>query len=308
MRKGLSAVFILIVLIAGCESRQESIKVSGAFALYPLMVKWADEYQKLHPGVRIEVSAGGAGKGMSDALSGLVEIGMISRDIDQSEVDKGAFYVAVAKDAVVPTANRNNPLAQELKGRGLTKAEFKEVFVIGNRTRWGSLVGADAADDRISLYTRADSCGAADIWAKFMGAKQEDLKGIGVNADPGIADAVSRDRNGMGYNNIGFAYDEKTGKPMGDLMILPIDINGDGRVSEDESFYDDRQSILDAILAGKYPSPPARDLYIATKGNFSGSAGEFVRWMLTDGQQYVPEAGYIPLAKDRLQEQVRKLG
>ena len=42
------------------------ISLSGAFALYPLAVKWAEEFKKLHPGVKIDVSGGGAGKGITD--------------------------------------------------------------------------------------------------------------------------------------------------------------------------------------------------------------------------------------------------
>ena len=47
-----------------------TVRVSGAWALYPMMVKWAEEFRKVYPGVRIDVSAGGAGKGITDALAG----------------------------------------------------------------------------------------------------------------------------------------------------------------------------------------------------------------------------------------------
>lgn len=47
------------------------IRVSGAFALFPMMTIWADEYHKLNPDVTFDVQAGGAGKGMADVLSGL---------------------------------------------------------------------------------------------------------------------------------------------------------------------------------------------------------------------------------------------
>src|SRR3974377_734130 len=57
----------------------------GAFALYPLMVKWGDEYSKLYPNVKFDISAGGAGKGMTDALGGQVDLGMVSRSIKPEE-------------------------------------------------------------------------------------------------------------------------------------------------------------------------------------------------------------------------------
>ena len=66
----------------GQEKLSGQISISGAFALYPMTVKWAEEFRKIHPGVRIDISAGGAGKGIADALSGMVEIGMVSREIN----------------------------------------------------------------------------------------------------------------------------------------------------------------------------------------------------------------------------------
>ena len=63
------------LLLAGCGSRGEVkrsadgkqvlsgyITLSGAFALYPLAIQWADEFHRLHPDVDIDISAGGAGK------------------------------------------------------------------------------------------------------------------------------------------------------------------------------------------------------------------------------------------------------
>ena len=64
------------------------ITISGAWALYPMAVKWAEEFQKVYPGIKIDISAGGAGKGITDALSGSVDLGMVSRDINPQELQK----------------------------------------------------------------------------------------------------------------------------------------------------------------------------------------------------------------------------
>src|SRR5512143_3247810 len=115
MMKRTSVVALLIVVgvLAG-GGLKGTITASGAFALYPLMVKWGEEYQKLHPGVQFDISAGGAGKGMTDALGGQVDIGMVSRSIKPEEVQKGAYWVAVTKDAVFPPINAKNPVLKDL--------------------------------------------------------------------------------------------------------------------------------------------------------------------------------------------------
>src|SRR5476651_657711 len=118
------------------DDLEGTISISGAFALYPITVKWAEEFRKLHPKVKFNISAGGAGKGITDALSGLVDIGLASRDIDPEEVKKGAYTVYVTKDAVVPTFNTGNPNATALLAKGVKKSQFLDIFVTGNIKNW----------------------------------------------------------------------------------------------------------------------------------------------------------------------------
>jgi len=284
-----------------------TIKVSGAWALYPMMVKWAEEYQKIHPGVKIEVSAGGAGKGMSDALAGLVDIGMVSRTIYPEEVEKGAYYVAVTKDAVVATINKDNPVLNDILTKGVARQIFYNIYIAGNVTTWGQVVGRPEITDEIHVYIRSDSCGAAETWANYLGKRQEDLRGVGVYGDPGLLEAVRKDRLGIGFNNIGYAYDIKTKSQVEGIVVIPIDINENGRIDPEEDFYSTKDKIVEAIAKVIYPHPPARNLHLVTKGKFTGVTKEFVKWILTDGQKYVEEVGYVPLSKDVINEQLKKL-
>ena len=110
---------------------QGTITVSGAFALYPMMQRWAEEFHNLHPGVQFDISAGGVGKGMTDVLSGVVDIGMISRDITSDEVTKGAYGIAVTKDPLFPTINMNNPVARDIFTQGITRDTLIKIFIAG---------------------------------------------------------------------------------------------------------------------------------------------------------------------------------
>ena len=53
-----------------------------------MMTTWVEEFQKDYPGIKFDISAGGAGKGMTDALSGAVDIGMVSRAVKEEEEEK----------------------------------------------------------------------------------------------------------------------------------------------------------------------------------------------------------------------------
>ncbi|MCE5208511.1 MAG: substrate-binding domain-containing protein [Chloroflexi bacterium] len=324
MKKSISRFIALLViatfLLSACATnaattastaattteQKGTIAISGAFALYPMMTRWAEEYQKIYPDVQFDVSAGGAGKGMTDALSNAVEIGMVSRDITPEEETQGAYWVPVVIDAVFPTINAENPVLDTLLKKPLNKETFTKIFITGEIKTWGDAIGDPGITDEIHVYTRSDSCGAAETWAKYLGGKQEDLLGIGVNSDPALLDAVVNDPLGIGYNNLNYAFDISTGKTVTGSLVMPIDVNENGVTDPDELLESTTEAVA-AVAEGKYPAPPARKLNLVTNGKPEGIVQSFIIWVLTDGQQYVNESGYITLTESQIQEALGKV-
>ena len=283
------------------------ISVSGAFALYPLMTRWAEEFTKNYPDIQFDISAGGAGKGMTDVLSGAVDIGMVSRGIKPAEEEQGAYWISVTKDGVFPVINGNNPVVSQLMTRGVNQETLVKIYITGEINTWGEVIGDPSVTDQIHVYTRSDAAGAPEMWAKFLGDKQqEDLLGIGVNGDPGVLQAVINDPLGIGYNNLGYAYDANSGLPVSGAQVLPVDINENG-VADDFECLETKQEAIEQVANGNYPSPPARDLNLVTKGKPEGITLLFLRWVLSDGQQFVPESGYVSLTSEKLAEAQQKL-
>ena len=307
LTKLLIVMLVITVALSACKKEKNAISISGAFALYPMTVRWAEEFKKVHPEVQINISGGGAGKGMTDALSGMVDLGMFSREVSDAEKQKGVWWVAVVKDAVVPTISAANPLLMDLQLRGLKKQQFQDIFILKKATTWGALMKTQNTE-KINVYTRSDACGAAETWAKYLGKKQEDLNGIGVNGDPGMADALKNDKLGIGFNNVNYAYDSRTKKKYPGVEVVPIDINENGIIDPEENFYNTIDLLTKAIADGKYPSPPARDLYFVAKGSpDSKIVKEFLKWILTDGQKFVSESGYVKLTDGKIKSELEKL-
>ena len=309
-------LFLSMVSCGGANQQRDSssddqpsgnISISGAFALYPLAVKWAEEFQKIHPNVKIDLSAGGAGKGMTDVLADVVDLGMVSREVYSPELERGALPFATAKDAVVITINANNPLAGEVRKHGISKDAATKIWITGEYTTWGQVLG-NGDRTPIHVYTRSDACGAAETFAMWMGKKQEDLLGTAVFGDPGLASAIQADKLGIGLNNIGYAYDEKSRKTNAGLMVCPIDANSDGVIDSDEYFYDTKDDFIAAVAEDKYPSPPARDLYMVSHGVPTNPVVvAFLKFVLSEGQKYNVPAGYINLPEEKLQKGLDQL-
>jgi phosphate transport system substrate-binding protein len=311
----LASLLILATLASGCGARsiaqsdselRGKVTISGAWALYPLMVRWGEEFQSIHPGVKFDISAGGAGKGMADALAGTADIGMVSRDIYPEEVAKGAFGVAVTKDAVFLTVNADNPVWEDLQRRGVGRDILVGIYMTGEISTWGQVVGRPEITEPIHVFTRSDAAGAPATWAEYLGGNQEDLLGVGVYGDPGVLDAVIRDPLGIGFNNLNYAFDFQTGLPVAGARVVPLDVDGNG-VADPEEVCDTKTQALTAVATGHYPAPPARDLNLVTEGKPTGLSKSFIAWILTDGQRYVDEVGYIPLAEEKLQGELTKL-
>lgn len=317
-------IIILVVTLFSCNNTNSksdsdlnssndelkgSITISGAFALYPMTTRWAEEFRKIHPNVRIDISAGGAGKGMTDALSGIVDLGMFSRGISDVEKAKGVWWISVTKDAVLPTINSNSPVIKIMKKRGITREEFIKIFITKEIKTWGELLNKEIINNAImNVYTRSDACGAAQMWASFLGKNQEGLHGTGIFGDPGMADAVKSDIYGVGYNNVIYIYDINSRKKHRGLDVIPIDINGNGSIDEDENFYNTLDDIMLAIKEEKYPSPPARELYFVAKSKPENViVQEFLKWIITEGQAFVKEGGYVLLPEEKLAQELEKL-
>ena len=317
--KNLNFVLFFIVLVfSSCGSNETQnqaggdlngkISISGAFALYPLAVKWGEEFKKLHPDVSFDIQGGGAGKGMSDALSQTVNLGMVSRDINAEETKKGACPIAVAKDAVIPTINENNPVYVELMKKGVSVDQLKNIWITGSIKTWGELAGT-SNKDAIEVFTRSDAAGAPETWAKYLGGKkQEDLLGIGVFGDPGLAQTVTKSLFAIGFNNVNYIYDINSKKSFPGIKPLPIDFNSNGTIDAEENVYDNLDQLNDAIVKGNFPSPPARPLYFVVKDKVSDPLVKaFLNWVLTDGQKYVQESGFVKLSDEILKAEDQKV-
>jgi phosphate transport system substrate-binding protein len=203
--------------------------------------------------------------------------------------------------------------------RGVTKQQFKDIFITGNISTWGQLIGDANITDKIIVYTRSDACGAADTWAKFMGkyvqndiGSHVDINRISaVNGDNALLAAVQGNRFAIGFDNTGYVYTKKLGNnsvvPADGVLPVPIDLNKNGTLEQNENVYENRSTMVNAIIADVYPSPPARVENLVTLREFTGISRDFVHWILTTGQQYVLDAGYVPLPQATVDLQLQYL-
>jgi phosphate transport system substrate-binding protein len=108
------------------------VVVAGSSSVTPLMEKLREAYIKKYPGVDIEIQQSDSSTGMNSTIDGICDIGMASRELKQSELDKGITGIVIAIDGIAVIVNRENPLD------GLSREQVKAIYS-GRVTDWSDL-------------------------------------------------------------------------------------------------------------------------------------------------------------------------
>lgn len=303
--------------VAGCSSlfgESADIRISGGVGPLPMVQVWAEKYEE-ETGIVIDIAGGGTGVGISDLTGDQVDVAMMGREPFDDEVDQGVYEVAILRDTVVGTINKDNPVRDEIEEQGLSRSDLEDIFTDEVDT-WDEVVDTDVEGEEIIVYGRSDASAAYKKWGAFLGEGDEEYTQSELNdasdgnfdGDQQVAEAVDGEENAIAMNNVNYIWDFETGELDSDVRPVPIDLDGDGTLGEDEDFYDDRSTFLDAVDEGEYPSPPARDMFLATINEFEGEAYDFVEWVLSDEQQdMVRENGYVPISEEKLEAQRQRL-
>lgn len=108
------------------------VVVAGSSSVTPVMEKLAEAYSNINSKVKVEVQQNDSSTGVKAALDGLCDIGMASRDLKKSELDKGACNIVIATDGIAVIVNKNN------KVNAMSKVQVADVFM-GKTTQWEKL-------------------------------------------------------------------------------------------------------------------------------------------------------------------------
>ncbi len=84
------------------------IVVAGSSSVTPVMEKLAEAYKKVNTKAEIEIQESDSTTGMTAAADGTCDIGMASRELEDSEKDKGLTSQAIALDGIAVIVNTQN--------------------------------------------------------------------------------------------------------------------------------------------------------------------------------------------------------
>lgn len=269
--------------------------ISGAYALYPLVKKWSDDFMKIHPAVQIVVTQGGTGLGVDDLLAKKSQLAMISRPLTNEEQTEGIWVLPVAKEGVAPIVNQRNPFIKRILERGITPEKLIRLFTGNKPMTWGELLDS-TVKEKAAVYTRADESGAAVVWANFLWKESSDLNGIKVTGDEEMIKCIQGNLLAIGYCNFSYAFEPATGERIKDIQVLPIDLDFDKTIDRKEVPFSNIKKAHRGLWLGYYPKNLTRELTFGSIGKPTDPAIlEFLNYALTDGQELVATTGFCEL-------------
>ncbi len=216
------------------------------------------------------VTGGGSGFGVKSLLSGVIDIGMVSRDLKDQEkklLGEHQSYV-VGKDAVAIAVNTRNPLAARKKA--FTAAELAAIFS-GEIKSYQELDRTLPAKS-VVLLTRDSGAGSTEIFQeKIMGEKKFSPKALQLPSQGALLEKLQTNSNAIAYISSGLALNNKNLKAFALENSEPTDDN---------------------VTKGSYPL--TRPLLMVVKGDAAPGVRHFVNYVLSSCQKIVVAHGYVP--------------
>lgn len=208
---------------------------------------------------------------------------------------EGRDRFSIAKVAIVPVTKASSTIAQILEKKGLDEKRLKVLFFEDFLASTGK---DDFSEVPYQVYTRLGNSGIPTIFAHAFGYETSNIKGnaIGGN-DFHVLHAMKNDTQAVSFNALNVLFDIDTRKPLAGLTILPVDLDGNNRVSDEESFYYDLDTIiqnLQDIDPKKINNIPIAQLQIVVDlKEINVETLHFLNWILENGQKHLAKYGFL---------------
>ncbi len=281
----------LLIACSGGEEAESSglsgtVEIDGSSTVFPISEAVAEEFNKVHPSVRVNVGVSGTGGGFKRFTVGETDISDASRAIKGTERDaavaNGVEYheLRVGTDGLSVIVSTQNDFLD-----CLTVGELKMIWDSGSTVKNWNQVRSGFPDRPLRLYGPDTDSGTFDFFTEEInGEAQVSRADYTASADDNVlVQGIGGDRNALGY--FGYAYYAENADK---LKLVAVD-DGDGCVTPTP----------DTILSGEY-KPLTRPLfiYVNRKSLERPEVRAFVEFYMEHGEELTHEVGYVPVTAE----------
>ncbi len=297
MTIAMAMLFITMTVIQGAPeekgvSGKNELQLVCSPELESLANQLVKDYSKEHEGAQIQVTP----VGDYDVYGTLREgtVALVKKDCVAGLKGKHYFKMVVGRDAIVPLMNANHPQRDLIMENGISAEGFARIYTSPGNITWGEVLGVP--DQRpVHAYAPGQFC-AKEYLFDFLQIDPGNLTGLMILEPEEMLKKIGSDPGAIGFCSLACLMNmEKSGVDAG-IELVPVDMDGDGRMDEFEDIYESSSMLSHAIFVGRFPKTLYSRLYVVTAKQ-PASAGEiaFLEWMIREGQQTMASAGIMEL-------------
>jgi phosphate transport system substrate-binding protein len=316
-------LLLVCVLLAMPLVGQTTLNGAGATFPNPMYSKWFSEYHKIHPEVQINYQSIGSGGGIRQVIAGTVDFGasdMPMTDKQLQEAKTKILNIPTVLGADVPAYNVPG-VSGDLK---FTQEALAGIF-LGKISKWNDKAiasvnpGVNLPDKEIIVVHRSDGSGTTFIWTDYLSKVSPEWKsqvgadtsvkwpvGLGQKGNEGVAGSLRQMSGAIGYVELIYAVENKIAygsvrNAAGAFVKASLESVTAAAASAPKMPDDFRVSITNAPGKDAYPISSFTWLLIPAQSKDAAKGkilGDFLNWMVTDGQKMTSELSYAPLPEN----------
>lgn len=256
------------------------INVSDAQFTRQMMERLIKEYNKVNPEFTATVVDTREKADASVSLSGQDDVNSIGRF------------------AILPIANSENELLRNKKVvKGLSNKLKHQIFV--ERDLLEELDAEEEGEKQLpgTVYSLTGSHAiTTTLVARDLSITPNRVKGKKIlGSEENLISAVRSHQDAIAFNVASLAYDSNTYQPIEGLTVLATDLDGNGRISDEErSVISSLDKLTDYLDKLPHTGLPIGNISIKTDNQ---ELRRFVDWAATEGQGYLTPYGFLKANK-----------
>ncbi|MDR1583141.1 MAG: hypothetical protein LBS55_07795 [Prevotellaceae bacterium] len=279
----------------GRENKDRTIYIESVKYTIPLLEKWVTEYNKTSPEVEVK---------WAERNSANVDIHVIAdANTENNNSEDGKLITYVGRSALLPVTTKANPLYEQIVRKKFGKKELTKLFFADD-----SFDEEDSPKDKfkeqLTVYSGSSKTSNATFFASHFGQSSSNFRGKKIQGDDiYLLQAISKDPTGITFNNLSYIYDLKDRQLKNEIALLPLDVKrGQLEIIKSENL-DETISLLENEKIELVPVLNIGFVYDKQAGT-----QKFLKWIITEGQKFNHEFGFLQIDEKTLSYQRNFLG
>jgi phosphate transport system substrate-binding protein len=327
------AVLLTVATLAVADG-SVLLNAAGATFPYPMYSKWFDVYRQSHPSVQINYQSIGSGGGIRQLIDKTVDFGASDGPMNDDQLKQATvpiLHFPTVLGADVPSYNLPGVTAE----LNFTPEALGGIF-LGKVTKWNDPAIASAnpgvklPSDDIVVVHRSDGSGTTYIWTDYLSKISPEWQtkvgkatsvnwpvGLGGKGNEGVAGLVQQTPDSLGYIELIYAVQNKIAygrvkNSAGAFVKADLASVSAAAAAASKSMPDDFRVSITNPDGNKAAYPIASFTWLLIPSKFADAAKrdavkDFLKWMMTDGQQYCEALAYAKLPKEVVAKEMKAI-